>query len=96
MTPRAKQFDLSTPPVVEDETKYAQARARYLDRTEDLPRKYGKTLAYSELGYSSSGIAKKLEKTPGTIKKYLDRIEEEYGTAALYARPNAHAEEVLE
>lgn len=96
MTPRAKQFNLSQKPVIKDDEKYANARARYLERVENLPRKYGKTLAYSELGYSTSGIAKRLDKTEGTVKKYFDRLENQYGTEALYARPNPHAPEVLQ
>jgi len=96
MTARAKQFDLTRTPIIEDDEKYAEARARYLERVADLPRKYGRTLAYSELGYSSSGIAKRLGKTAGTVKKYLDRLEDQYGREALYARPNAHAPEVLQ
>jgi DNA-directed RNA polymerase specialized sigma24 family protein len=82
--------------VVEDEERYVRARGNYLERSEGLPEKYGRMLGWSELGYSSSGIAKKMDVAQGTVRSWMDRIEEKYGTAALFPRPNSEALEELE
>lgn len=46
----------------------------------------GKAEAYllSRMGYSSSGIANRIGSTKGTVEKYLDELEDEYGREAVY------------
>jgi len=56
-----------------DEDRQAVERARYLNRTTDLRRRVCETIAYAERGYSSAGIAKKIDATEGTVSNYLDR-----------------------
>jgi transposase len=45
-----------------------------------------RAVSWSELGYSSSGIAKRLEVTEGTARSYLDEIEERWETSAAFAK----------
>lgn len=72
---------------MDDHDREVVERARYLDRTTDLDRRKCVVLAYSELGYSESGIAKAVDSTPGTVSSYLDEIEERYGREAVLAKP---------
>jgi DNA-binding CsgD family transcriptional regulator len=66
-----------------DGDRRAEKRARYLDRTTSLERREALTVAYSELGYSSHGIADKLDATPGTVSTYLDRATARFGPQAV-------------
>lgn len=43
-----------------------------------------RAMRLAQQGYSHHGIAKKLDVTDGTAKKYLDTIEEERGREALW------------
>jgi len=69
-----------------DEERQATKRARYLERTTDLRRRVCKALAYSELGYSTGGIAKKIDANEGTVANYLERVVAHLGPAAVYPR----------
>lgn len=66
-----------------DADRAALERSRYLVATTDLTEREARALAYREMGYSSSGIAQKLERTPGTVTTYLDRIVAQYGLDAV-------------
>jgi len=72
-----------------DEDRQAVERARYLSRTTDLRRRVCETIAYAERGYSSAGIAKKIDATEGTVSNYLDRAVAHLGPEAVYPRAEA-------
>jgi hypothetical protein len=69
-----------------DEERAAVERARYLDRTTDLRRRVCEAIAYAELGYSSGGIADRIDATEGTARKYLSRAIAHLGPEATFAR----------
>jgi len=62
----------------------AHERARYLEATTDLKAAVADAVAYSELGYSDAGIADKIDSTPSTVGKYLDRVVAQYGVEAAH------------
>lgn len=64
----------------------ASRRAAYIESTTELSSIESEALAYSELGFSSSGIAKKLETTTGTVKTYLGRVIARFGPEATFVR----------
>jgi DNA-binding CsgD family transcriptional regulator len=72
-----------------DEDRQAVERARYLNRTTDLRRRVCETIAYAERGYSSAGIAKKIDATEGTVSNYLDRAVAHLGPEAVFPRAEA-------
>ena len=61
--------DLSTP----------KERVEWLTDNYDLSERNAWALLLAELGYSSSGIAKALNVTEGTAKKYLRKLENQIG-----------------
>jgi hypothetical protein len=67
----------------------AKDRGAFLVETTDLG--YGEALivAYSELGFSASGIGKRepVGLTEGTVDARLDEIAERYGSEAAMVRP---------
>jgi len=63
----------------EDDDRYATQRGRYLSRTTELRKPEAKAVAYSELGYSSNGIAKKLDTGESTVEGYLEKAIARYG-----------------
>lgn len=70
----------------ESEERRAEKRARYLDRTTTLNRREALALAYTELGYTSHGVADKIDATRGTVSRYLDRALARFGPAAVLQR----------
>jgi hypothetical protein len=62
--------------------RWADHRAQYLSREYSLSRRVATAAAYGELGYSSSGIATKLETTEATVGGYLDDLSGKFGRAA--------------
>jgi len=64
----------------------ARERGRYLARTSELTDREARVLAYSELGFSASGIAKRTGHTTGTVERYLERIAVRYGHGAIEPR----------
>lgn len=65
-----------------DERK-AVTRSRYLRRTSDLTKTQSLALAYREMGYSASGVARKIDSTEGTVRNYVRRIAAQYGLEAV-------------
>ena len=61
----------------------ARERGRFLQRKNGLSDRRALTVAYAELGYSPSGIAKRIDSTEGTVDNYLDQIAVQYGPAAI-------------
>jgi len=64
----------------------ANKRARYIEATTELSSSEADAVAYSELGYSESGIAKAIDSTASTVGTYLDRVVAEYGPEAAHAK----------
>jgi hypothetical protein len=61
-------------------------RAAYIETTTELSATEAEALACSELGFSSSGIAKWIDSTQGTAKTYLGRVIARFGPEAAYVR----------
>jgi hypothetical protein len=61
----------------------ARERGRYLDATTDLAKREAHTVAYSELGFSTSGTADRTEYGEGSIERYLERAAVKYGHEAI-------------
>ena len=76
--------DLSRP-----DERIAHERARYLEATTELRPKEADAVAWSELGYSSSGIAKQIDSGASTVVTYLERAVATYGPTAAHARPTS-------
>lgn len=64
----------------------AEERGRYLERTTALDKRPAKAVALSEMGYTDSGIAKRLDATEATVADYLDRVAERYGIGATFPK----------
>jgi hypothetical protein len=62
----------------------ANERARYIEATTDLSSSEADAVAYSELGYSESGIATQIDSTASTVGTYLDRVVAQYGPEAAH------------
>lgn len=50
-----------------------------------LRKRVGKALAYKRMGYSASGVAKRLDVNESTAKGYLNDLADRFGGAALWA-----------
>lgn len=61
----------------------ALERARYLSRTTDLNDHEAQALAYRELGYSHSAIAREVDSTKGTVAAWMGRVIAQYGLPAV-------------
>lgn len=63
----------------ENPERWVERRAEYLSSTDVALREtVAEAVAWSELGYSSTGIAKKMDVGDSTAKKYLDRASQKY------------------
>lgn len=74
-----------------DDERFAELRSRYLAQTTGLDRKVAGAVAWSEIGYSESGIAKRIDRAEGTVGAYLDEVVEEYAPQAAHVR---HPEDI--
>jgi len=70
----------------DDEERWIDRRSQYLKRAAPLNDTQAEIIAWSELGYSSSGIAKKAELGETTVRSHLDEIAERFGASATWAR----------
>lgn len=68
-----------------DEERRVERRASYLERTTTLSGPTATAVAWSEEGYSVSGIAAAMGSTPGTVRQHLDRVTARYGVEAVGA-----------
>lgn len=68
-----------------DPARWAERRAQHLRSAHDLDYRHAITLAYSELGFSSSGISARTQFAEATIRGYLDELAEQFGQAAVWA-----------
>jgi hypothetical protein len=69
-----------------DEQRWVDRRAQFLQREYGLRDRRSRTLAWSDLGYSSSGIAKRVDSTESTVRGYLDEASERFGPYAAWAK----------
>lgn len=69
-----------------DVARWAERRASYVQSTRGIEHKYAVTLAFAELGFSSSGIAKRSQLTEPTVRAYLDELAGRFGEPAVYAK----------
>ena len=69
--------------------RWVRYRANWLRRRLDVPEKIGEAIAWSELGYSCSGIAEKTGRSPATIDGYLEEAAERFGAEAALAQPSS-------
>jgi hypothetical protein len=69
-----------------EEDRWVDRRSQYLKRAAGLDDTNAELIAYSELGYSTAGIAKQVDIGESTVKARFDEIEETYGKPALFAR----------
>ena len=63
-----------------------RTRAQFLEATSELTGTEAKVLAYSEQGYSPSGIAKNVGCATGTAKAALKRIAARHGQPATWPK----------
>jgi hypothetical protein len=72
-----------------EETTTKEERVEFLQENYELTRKNALALYLAEFGYSSSGIAKHLDVTQGTAKKYLKRLENRIGEGVTETLPKS-------
>jgi len=70
-----------------NEERFVALRSSYLTQTAGLRDPVAEAVAWSELGYSESGIAARIGRAEATVGGYLDDIAERFGPKATYARP---------
>jgi DNA-binding MarR family transcriptional regulator len=58
-----------------DLDELAQRRAQYVKEQLGIRKRLALAFSYRELGYSTSGLAKKLDVTEGTTKKYVRQLD---------------------
>lgn len=95
------RYDLADPAPIDydDEAareRYVAERARYLGRVTDLRENVCEALAWSELGTTASGTARRMGTSASTVRGWRDEVEAEYGWQALESRPQSAPVEVLE
>lgn len=65
--------------MIDDEERWVERRVQYLTANEiGLRKKVAETVAYKELGYTSSGIAKRIGVGESTALNYLDTASKRY------------------
>lgn len=69
----------------ESDERFATQKGRYIAKTTELRKNEGTAIAWSELGYSNGGIAKKMDTSEGTVSSWKGRA------MALYGLEIAHA-----
>lgn len=66
-----------------EDDREAERRAQFLERRYDFRSPKALALAYRELGYSHSGIARRIDSTEATVAKYMDAVADEFGPGAI-------------
>lgn len=59
--------------------RWATERSRYLKRALELRGKQAKAIAYTEQGFSWSGVADRMDSTKGTVSSWIERAMVLYG-----------------
>lgn len=65
------------------EERRATKRARYLEKATDLTERQAHALAYREMGYSHSAIAREIGSTKGTVATWMRRTVAQYGLSTV-------------
>ena len=66
-----------------EEDRFIDRRSLFIGSTTGLPDSVATALAYRELGYTASGIAKRIDRTESTVRGYLDDVAESLGFEVL-------------
>jgi len=69
---------------MKETTTFDEYRVGYVSARWDVSDNCAKALQLCELGYSSSGIATKLDVTEGTASGYIDQLADKIGEPAVY------------
>lgn len=69
-----------------DLAREARERGRFLDATSELSEREALTVAWSELGFSDSGIATRIGNSEGTVKTHREKAAVRYGHAAIESK----------
>lgn len=82
---------------LEDETRdgerAAAERGRYLTRVhQGLRDEQARAVAYRELGWSSSGIARKVDVGKATVQTWLEQVATRHGLRAVETKPESERE----
>lgn len=72
------------------ESRWTDKRVSWLQRQYDLRANLAEVIAWSELGYSSSGIAKRAGLSETTVKSMLEEVTERFCIEATFAVPEEH------
>lgn len=67
--------------------EYDRSRLVHIASFDGLREIHGKALYLAEEGYSHSGIAKQLDVTDSTARKYLDELQEVFGENVIESKP---------
>ena len=59
-------------PAADELAREALERARFLQRKTDLTEREARAVAYTKLGFSPNGVAKRIGSSEGTVKTYLE------------------------
>lgn len=70
----------------DDPERWATERGRFIKRTTQLDDTDAEIVAYAELGFSSAGIAKKIELGHSTVKSHFEEIKDNAVTSVLMTR----------
>lgn len=70
----------------ENEKRWVDRRTSYLKRATALDETDAEIITHSELGYSSSGIAKQIDLGESTVRAHLEEIADTHGPQACWAR----------
>jgi len=70
-----------------EEVSTCRERIDFLTANYDLNERNAKALILTELGFSHSGIASKLDVTDSTARKYLRQLEDEIGEMVTQSLP---------
>lgn len=70
-----------------EEVSTCRERIDFLTANYDLSERNAKALILTELGFSHSGIASKLDVTDSTARKYLRQLEDEIGEYVTQSLP---------
>ena len=68
--------------------RWAKERGRYIERTTDFDQTEAEIIAFAELGFSHSGIGKRVDVTESTVVAKFDEIDDVDPTALLSRRPD--------
>jgi len=78
MTPATEAMDWRV-----DEERWVERRTQVLQRRDGLREVIAEAIAWHEIGYTSSGVAKQIDASQGTVRAYLDQVEDQHGLAAV-------------